>query len=341
MNDDDDDVLLLDLNEEIAKNTKLSIAPGENKKPVPWLICPDIHELSFPKIYCGERFNLNKVSYTNRVKSELRRADRRSCTPDHVLYMGKEKQERQCFATLNVCLRKCIGDPNMTAGNVSKDGAIDNLVSHDAGFRVLKNIRSSTPYWEMRKKELMTLLRQLGKPAFFITLTANEKWSPELLQVLHKYHNDKDLTLKEALELFENVKTEMIRNDPVMCSRYFDHKCNAFVKIIKNENSIFGKYTITDSYERVESQQRGSGHEHIMIWAEGAPSLDMDNIEESEVKCIKFIDEFITCKNDSSIPIIGVQNHRLTHVINKRAKKESVDLEFRIQLWIEHEFSIH
>lgn len=130
LNDDDDDVLLLDLNEEIAKNTILSIAPGENKKPVPWLVYPHIHELSFPKINGGHKFNNNKVSYTNRVKSELRRADRRSCGPDHVLYMAKEKQERQCLASLNVCLRKSIGDPNMTAGNLSSEGAIDKIVSH-------------------------------------------------------------------------------------------------------------------------------------------------------------------------------------------------------------------
>lgn len=94
LNEDDDDVLLLDLNEEIAKNAILSIAPGENKKPVPWLIYPDIHELTFPQTYGGQKFNLNKISYTKRVVSELRRADRRACTPEHVLYMAKEKQER-------------------------------------------------------------------------------------------------------------------------------------------------------------------------------------------------------------------------------------------------------
>lgn len=48
----------------------------------------------------------------------------------------------------------------------------------------------------------------------------------------------------------------------------------------------------------------------------------MDNIEESEKKCIEFIDEFITCKNDSSIPIIGVQTHRHTHTCYKQKGKK-------------------
>lgn len=120
------------------------------------------------------------------------------------------------------------------------------------------------------------------------------------------------------MDLDENVKTELIRNDPVMCARYFDHKCNAFMKLIKSKNSIFGKYFIVDSYERVESQKRGSPHEHIMVWAHGAPVLDLDNIQESEKKCIEFVNEFITCKNDLTIPIIGVQNHRHTHTCYKQ-----------------------
>lgn len=206
LNDDDDDMLLLDMNEEIAKNTVLTIAPGQDKKPVPWLIYPDIHELTFPKIYAGRKFNTNNVSYTNRVKSELRRADRRACVPEHVLYMAKEKQERQCFANLNVCLRKHKGT-DINAGKLLEEGAIDNIVSHDDGFRVLANIRTSPAYWEKRKKEVNALLRQLGRPTFFITLTSNEKRSPELLQLLYKHHYNKDITLSEALALDDNVKT--------------------------------------------------------------------------------------------------------------------------------------
>lgn len=82
MNDDDDDVLLMDLNEELAQNAIIAIGPGENRKPIPWLIFPNIDEVSFPKIFVGQKFNLNNVSYTKRVTSELRRADRRSCVPD-------------------------------------------------------------------------------------------------------------------------------------------------------------------------------------------------------------------------------------------------------------------
>ncbi|XP_031637004.1 uncharacterized protein LOC116349612 [Contarinia nasturtii] len=244
-------------------------------------------ELTFPKIYAGGTFNTNSVSYTNRVKSELRRADRRSCDPDHVLYMAKEKQERQCLSNINVCLRKVKGLENMTAGNFLKEDTVNNLVSHDASYRILSQIRSSPAYWETKKKELMALLRQLGKPVFFLTLTANEKRCPELLQLLYQYHYNKEITLEEAMELPDDVKTEKIRKDPCI----------------------------------VEFQMRGSPHEHIIIWLDGAPFLDMDNLEESEKECIKFIDKFITCKNDESIPVISQQNHKHTSTCYKKKGK--------------------
>lgn len=98
--------------------------------------------------------------------------------------MAKEEQERQCLSNIKVCLRKLQDTTNMSAGNFLDEAAIDKLVSHDAGYRILSNIRSSPAYWEQRKKEGMALLCQLGKPAIFLTLTANEKRSPELLQIL-------------------------------------------------------------------------------------------------------------------------------------------------------------
>lgn len=185
-------------------------------------------------------------------------------------------------------------------------------MGYDAGYRILSNIRSSPSYWETKKKELMALLRQLGKQTFFLTLTAKEKRCPELLQVLYEYHHNKDITLDEAMNLDDAIKTEMIRNDPVMCARYFDYKAKKFVNYIKKQFSIFGKYRVVDSYARVEFQMRGAPHEHIMLWIEGIPTFDTDNAEQSE---------FMTCLNDESISLVSQQKHRHTRTCYKKKGK--------------------
>lgn len=66
------------------------------------------------------------------------------------------------------------------------------------------------------------MVRQLGTPTIFLTLSASEKRWPELIQLLSKLLNDKNLSLKEALMLDENEKSDLIRRDPVTCARYFD-----------------------------------------------------------------------------------------------------------------------
>lgn len=321
LNDDDDDVLLMDLNEDMARNTVIAIAPGENKKPIPWLIYPNIDELTFPHLFNGEKFNLNNISYTKRVMSELRRVDRRSCVPDRLFYMTKRKQEQQCYENIKMCLRKVKETENITAGDCLKTDVVNELVKHDAGYRILANIRSSPAYWQTKKSEIFALFKQLGGPSLFLTITMNEKRSPELLQLLYKLQYHKDITLEEALNLDDHTKTDMIRKDPVTCARYFDHKVKKFAVHMMKEHGIFVEYRPKDAYKRIEDQMRGSLHQHELIWFENAPHLDMENLEKSEQECIEFIDKFITCKNDETIPFVAYQNHRHTSTCYKKKGK--------------------
>lgn len=126
--------------------------------------------------------------------------------------MAKQKQERECLSNINVALRKVKGQ-NVTAQQILKEEFVDSLVQHDAGFRILKNIRTSPAYWERIKGELLTMIRQLGRPAIFLTLSPGETQWPELLQNLYKHHYGKDITNEEAMNLDPNIKTKMIRKD--------------------------------------------------------------------------------------------------------------------------------
>ena len=59
-----------------------------------------------------------------------------------------------------------------TAGQLKKEGALEELLRHDEGYRVLKTIRSSPPYWEAKQKDIFSMMRQIGKPTFFATFSA-------------------------------------------------------------------------------------------------------------------------------------------------------------------------
>ena len=91
-----DEILILDRNKEISEDIHI-IAPGQDKRPLPWHSLEDIDELCFPRIFGGHIFDKDKkLTYSERVKYETRHRDRRSCIPTRVLFMAKRKARNEC-----------------------------------------------------------------------------------------------------------------------------------------------------------------------------------------------------------------------------------------------------
>lgn len=79
------------------------------------------------------------------------------------------------------------------------------------------------------------MIRQIGKPTPFMTLSAGEKIWPELLKTLYKFRYDRNISDEEAYMLSDNEKTMLIRMDPVTSACYFDYKMNKFMNLLKEE----------------------------------------------------------------------------------------------------------
>lgn len=72
-------VLLIDENAETANNIRI-FASVQRKFPAPWHIIDDIDELYLPRRFAGYKVDTPKsITYSDIVKSEFRRKDRRSC----------------------------------------------------------------------------------------------------------------------------------------------------------------------------------------------------------------------------------------------------------------------
>lgn len=303
-----DEVLVIDRNKEVSNAVKI-IAPGQGQFPEPWHLIDNIDELCFPTIFGGYPFDTdNKLTYSKRVKSECRRSDRRSCLPTRVLFMAKRKMEKSVTSNINICLKK-IKNVDLNVNFVKNSSLIDCLIQHDDGYRFLKLVRSSPEFWQMKQKHLMSFIRQKGFPTFFITLSASEiKW-PELLQILFRIKHGKNLSKIQALNLDMQTKTKLIREDPVTCVRYIENRFLEITKILENINDPFEKFHVTDFFERREFQARGSVHSHGLYKCKDAPLFDENDLE-SRISCIKFIDNFITCKYDPKNPYMTFQRHK-------------------------------
>lgn len=309
----------------------IKIAPGEGKTPIPLYKDLHVEELSFPKIYCGQARKFDqgfRVTYTDIVKSALRMYDRRACNVEFLFFAFNKSRIEKIHNAIQVCMRKTTGNEAMTAGEIRRPGTVESLFKRDEGYQVFKNIRSSPPYWQAKTKDVMAMIRQLGTPTFFITLSAAETKWPELTVMLMKILKNKDITEDEAMLVPNQEKYDMIRQDPVTCMRHFDHRYRAlFTELIQKENGIFGGYKVKDYFLRMEFQMRGSPHIHALIWLQDAPTIPKGgSLEENQ--CSGFIDQYITCHRDENVrdidPLIGYQLHKHSQSCYKNQKSKTL-----------------
>jgi hypothetical protein len=108
--------------------------------------------------------------------SEIRRRDCRGVTPQHVLYMAMKILRLRVVGGIYNTFRCVHENENITRCMLQDRQFMEESVEKNLAF--LKSIHNSMQYSMDRKKDLFVLIRHLGKPTMFLTMSANEiKWS--------------------------------------------------------------------------------------------------------------------------------------------------------------------
>ena len=195
---------------------------------------------------------------------------------------------------------------------------LNKLIQVDEGFRVLKNLRGSPPYFERSKKDLFAMIRQLGNPTWFSFSAAETRWV-HMLKTLGRLVDKKDYTDDEIENMTWSQKSDLIQKDPVTCARNFGHMVQLFITDVLKSNPLpIGE--IVDFFYRVEFQQRGSPHIHALLLVKDAPQYE----KASNDVIIQFVDKYVTCKNDQSEEmkeLVNLQTHRHAKTCKKGGHK--------------------
>ena len=305
----------------------LSFAPGEGNRPLGIFMDRDSEFLAFPTIFCGGTRPDNKdrkipLHYSTVCKWELRSQDRRVAqSVPNIFYKLKKLQIKQIQNSASLALRKYkTKGKKYTAGDLKSDDCVNKLIHLDEGFRVLRNLRGSPPYFEKCKKDLFAMIRQLGNPTWFCSFSAAEtRWS-HLLKILGRLVEKKELTDDEVNNMTWQQKSHLIQKDPVTCARNFEHMVQLFIKdVLKSNLMPIGE--IVDFFYRVEFQQRGSPHIHALFWVKDAPQYEKTPNEE----IVDFVDKYITCANDELSDdmkdLVNLQMHRHAKTCKKQGNK--------------------
>ena len=165
------------------------------------------------------------------------------------------------------------------------------------------------------------MIRQLGIPTLFMSFSANDlNWS-DLIVTLGKLVDKEDYS--EAIEnntLSWQTRSRLVQSDPVTCVRHFDNRVSQFIQtILKNRNSPLG--VLSDFFYRVEFQQRGSPHIHMLAWIKNAPKYG----ESSDIEIMSYIDSVISCRSDATHnqkQYLDLQKHKHSRSCRKGGKAE-------------------
>jgi hypothetical protein len=193
----------------------------------------------------------------------------------------------------------------------------------------MKALRGTDAYWRSAASHLFAMIKSLGSPTWFVTLSADDYGWEDLATALAGRSFDTDAERSEWFATEGRAELRgLVHDRPVDVARHFGRRFDIFLKYLKDEE-VLGQ--IDDYYWRVEFQRRGSPHIHMLLWINGAPNLDT---QEGQDSAPAFIDRYSSAtipppsddpiKEDLRALVLRLQQHTCTHTCRKkRANKLS------------------
>ena len=225
---------------------------------------------------------------------------------------------KQISDKVNLAVRKCKKRSKaITAAEARDSNYLDKLVNRDEGYYIFRQLRNSPAYLETRKKDIFAMIRHFSLPTWFMSLSAADTRWTDLLKMLAKLNDGIEYSETELEHFTWQEKTKLVQKDPVTCLRYFDHRVQEFLNtVLKNSCEPIGK--LIDYFYRVEFQQRGSPHIHMLVWIENVPTLETN----SEGEIVQFVDKYLTCNtdNEKTANLVGLQSHKHSKTCRKKGK---------------------
>ena len=162
--------------------------------------------------------------------------------------------------------------------------------------------------------EVLAMVKQLGLPTFFMTLSCVDlRWDELIGSILN--FTGKDVSQVDIDKLCYFECCDILNSNPVLLARHFQYRVETFFEhIVLGKDGPVGKvqcYAI-----HVEFQVRGSPHIHSFLWVPDAPVLANDNKENY----ISFLDSVVQAFLPSEHEQRELSNLVTSYKIHKHSK---------------------
>lgn len=270
----------------------LELAPVEGKTPTSILMDKFCKELAFPNLLPNGCFGYQverdiKLSPSKYFNQRLLNCKQNfASNSDYIFFTQFVLQQLSLSSQINIALKKTLG--NVTAGmlSTSRSSTVKSLIVSDSGYMFINTIKGSPAYWKRFQLEALAMIRQLGCPTFFLTLSAADLRWDDLVAIIAKLQN-KSMSEEEIQNLSYIERCEILNSNPVLVARHIQYRVkNLFAEVLFGCDAI---EKITNYAIRVEFQFRGVAHTHSLIWTLNSPELTEKTIPKFTI----FIDSVI------------------------------------------------
>lgn len=234
---------------------------------------------------------------------------------------------KRLYYDTNVILERSTTIPNdgVTAEQVLR--AIDSLGEREpsASFiwrhayrRLGRDVPGSVHFWAHARSLLHAMVRHVGPPSLFLTLSADDMHWPDLFAKIDPQRFADPAAVRN---LSSEERQKFIRDHPAIVARHFFARFQALFHFI-NESRVLGG-PIREYFYRIEFQERGSPHVHALLWIDGAPNppdalstTDPREFEQQQRAYIAWVDSVIQAyvpDNDSYLAELVERLQRHTH----------------------------
>ena len=120
----------------------------------------------------------------------LHHSGRFASNPEYLFFAQFIIEQKKVSDNINIALKKVHGQ-SVTASQVRTNTQIlQNLISQDQAYLFLRQIPGSPPYWQKFMYEVVAMVKQLGIPTWFMTLSCADLRWPELFQMISRTNGE-------------------------------------------------------------------------------------------------------------------------------------------------------
>ena len=223
----------------------LSVAPGEGKTPISITKDDFFEEMFNPTKYPYGKGGLKtprdaKLTMRRYFNQRLLDVDGRfGKDMEYLLTAQYTVEDTQVRNSENIVMRQSQGRRHrgaaLTAGSVKNKEVLRQMIQKDDAYKFLKQVRGSPAYFQVVQYEVLAMIRQLGLPTWFLTLSAADLQWPDVIQSIARQYGT-TFTDEDIQNMSFEDKSKWLAQNPVTAAKHFQYRLNTFFhKFLKSK----------------------------------------------------------------------------------------------------------